>query len=576
MPYEPETDFLHCAKIEKMFRRIILSFVAIYFFSCSTTKHVVLSDDELKVNLKKHISTLASDEYMGRETGTKGEELAMNYIISQFKEIGLKPMGEKKFVQEFPFTEGANIGAGTQLYINAKSFKANEDFYPLQYSGNGVVTGYITKVEYGIYAPKLNRDDYASKQNIAKRILVFESSSPDGSDPHGKFGDYDLAQRVEVAKAKGAVAVIFVNSDTTIESPKADFMHKFTSSTIPVLFAKGEAARMLKNDVIINCTVGADIQKIEKHGHNVIGFIDNKANTTVVIGAHYDHLGMGGESSLFRGEPQIHNGADDNASGTAALIELARMLIFSSDKKNNYLLMAFSGEEKGLLGSNYFIKHPTVDLHKINYMINMDMVGRIKLDDPALIINGVGTSSAWRTAIDTTGMMGLRIKTSESGVGPSDQTSFYLDSIPAIHFFSGTHSDYHKPSDDEPLINYDGEVKIVHIIKQVVAKLNDGGKINYIKTKDDSNEDAPRFKVTLGVIPDYAFDGVGMRIDGVSDGRPASKAGLLKGDVVIQLGEHKVTDMMTYMKALGKFSKGETTKVKVKRGNEEIEKDITF
>jgi hypothetical protein len=238
--------------------------------------------------------------------------------------------------------------------------------------------------------------------------------------------------------------------------------------------------------------------------------------------------------------------------------------------------MAFSGEEKGLLGSNYFIKHPTYDLYKINYMINMDMVGRIKPDDPALIINGVGTSSAWRTAIDTTGMMGLRIKTSESGVGPSDQTSFYLDSIPAIHFFSGTHSDYHKPSDDEPLINYDGAVKIIRIIKQVVNKLNDAGKINYIKTKDDSNEDAPRFKVTLGVVPDYAFEGEGMRIDGVSDGRPASKAGLLKGDIVIQLGENKITDMMTYMKALGKFTKGETTKVKVKRGKEEVEKDITF
>jgi C-terminal processing protease CtpA/Prc len=193
-----------------------------------------------------------------------------------------------------------------------------------------------------------------------------------------------------------------------------------------------------------------------------------------------------------------------------------------------------------------------------------------------LIVNGTGTSSAWKTVIDTAGMNGLRIKTSEGGVGPSDQTSFYLDSIPAIHFFSGTHSDYHKPSDDEPLINYDGEIKIVRIIYDVVAKLDSKGKINYIKTKDDSNEDAPRFKVTLGVVPDYAFEGEGMRIDGVSEGRPAAKAGLLKGDVVIQLGENKITDMMTYMKALGKFSKGETTKVRVKRGNDVVEKDITF
>ena len=238
--------------------------------------------------------------------------------------------------------------------------------------------------------------------------------------------------------------------------------------------------------------------------------------------------------------------------------------------------MAFSGEEKGLLGSNYYIKHPTIDLKMVNYMINMDMVGRLKPDEPVLIINGVGTSSSWLTAIDTAGMMGLRIKTSESGVGPSDQTSFYLDSIPAVHFFSGTHSDYHKPSDDEPLINYDGEVKIIRIISTVVSKLNGSGKIRYIKTKDDSNEDAPRFKVTMGVVPDYAYEGEGMRIDGVSDGRPAAKAGLLKGDIVLQLGENKITDMMTYMKALGKFTKGETTKIKVKRGTETVEKDITF
>ncbi|MCX6274142.1 MAG: M28 family peptidase [Bacteroidetes bacterium] len=558
-----------------MLQRVSIIFLVAFLFSCATTKQTILTDNDLKANLKKHISILASDEYMGRETGTKGEELAMNYIISQFKEIGLKPKGEKKFVQEFPFSEGATFGPGTQLYVNDKSFKLYEDFYPLQHSGSAVVTGYTVKAGYGIYAPKLNQDDYANKLNLAKKIFVLEASTPDGNDPHGKYGDYDLKQRVEVAKSKGASAVIFINSDTTMENPKADFMHKYSSSTIPVIFAKGEAARMLKNDIILNCTVGAEINKIEKTGHNIIGFIDNKAANTIVIGAHYDHLGMGSEGSLYRGEPAVHNGADDNASGTAALIELARMLS-GKDQKNNYLMMAFSGEEKGLLGSNYFIKHPTVNLRKVNYMINMDMLGRLKPDEPILLINGTGTSSAWHTVIDTAGMMGLRIKVTESGVGPSDQTSFYLDSIPAIHFFSGTHSDYHKPSDDEPLINYDGEVKIVRIIKSVVDKLNDKGKINYIKTKDDSNEDAPRFKVTLGVVPDYAFEGEGMRIDGVSDGRPAAKAGLLKGDIVIQLGEHKVTDMMTYMKALGKFTKGDTTKVKVKRGKEELEKDITF
>jgi C-terminal processing protease CtpA/Prc len=173
-------------------------------------------------------------------------------------------------------------------------------------------------------------------------------------------------------------------------------------------------------------------------------------------------------------------------------------------------------------------------------------------------------------------MLGIKIHTSESGMGPSDHTSFYLDSIPVLHFFSGTHSDYHKPSDDEALINYDGEISIIKIIMQVIDRLNDKPKLAFVKTRDDSNEDAPRFKVTLGVVPDYAFEGEGMRIDGVSEGRPAAKAGLLKGDVVIQLGDNVVTDMQSYMKALGKFSKGQTTKVKVKRGTETVEKDITF
>src|SRR6187549_31408 len=191
-------EFLTCTKKLRMFQRITGILLIVLICSCAETKQITLSDTDLKTNLKKHISTLASDEYMGRETGTKGEELAMNYIITQFKEAGLKPKGEKKFVQEFPFTEGANIGPGTQLYVNDKSFKLNEDFYPLQYSGNGVVTGYTVKVGFGIFAPKLNYDDYKSKLNIAKKIFVIEAGTPDASNPHGKFGDYDLSQRIEV------------------------------------------------------------------------------------------------------------------------------------------------------------------------------------------------------------------------------------------------------------------------------------------------------------------------------------------------------------------------------------------
>ncbi|HMT29077.1 MAG TPA: M28 family peptidase, partial [Bacteroidia bacterium] len=310
---------------------------------------------------------------------------------------------------------------------------------------------------------------------------------------------------------------------------------------------------------------------------NVIGYIDNKATNTVVIGAHYDHLGYGIEGSLYRGDSKaVHNGADDNASGTAGLIELARILKASSYKNNNYLFIAFSGEEMGLLGSNHLVKHLPVPVEKISYMLNMDMIGRLKPEEPVLIINGVGTSPEFTKAMSSITVEGLKTKTSESGVGPSDHTSFYLKDLPVLHFFSGTHSDYHKPEDDENKINYHGEVMILDYIVKLIGSLDDKGKIAFTKTKDSDNEDAPRFKVTLGVVPDYAYDGEGMRIDGVSDDKPAQKAGLKAGDVVMLLGENKVTDMMSYMKALSRFTKGDKTTVTVKRGTEMLTKDIEF
>jgi membrane-associated protease RseP (regulator of RpoE activity) len=285
---------------------------------------------------------------------------------------------------------------------------------------------------------------------------------------------------------------------------------------------------------------------------------------------------MGGDGSLYRGEPAIHNGADDNASGVAALIELARYLKQSNLKGNNYLIMAYSGEEKGLLGSGYFVKHPTLALEKMNYMINMDMVGRLKSEEPTLLINGVGTSDFWKIAMEHITIDSLKTKTTDSGVGPSDHTSFYLNNVPVVHFFSGTHNDYHKPSDDENLINYPGEARIIDYIIQVIQKLDDKGKATFIKTKDDNNEDAPRFKVTLGVVPDYAFEGSGMRIDGITEGKPASKAGMKAGDVVTQIGDIKVLDMMSYMKALGKFNKGEKATVHFIRGKEEQTTEVEF
>ena len=306
---------------------------------------------------------------------------------------------------------------------------------------------------------------------------------------------------------------------------------------------------------------------------NVIGYLDNNAANTIIIGAHFDHLGYGDENSLYKGDSSIHNGADDNASGVAALLLLAEELT-DRNMGNNYLFIAFSGEEKGLFGSNYFSKNSTIDLSEANYMINMDMVGRLN-EENALAINGTGTSPDWKDIIEDIKIDSLKLITTESGIGPSDHTSFYLKDIPVLHFFTGQHEDYHKPSDDADKINYEGIYVVTAYIDSLISRLDENDKLAFTKTKDES-KDTPRFTVTLGVVPDYMFDGKGMRIDGVSEDKPAMKAGLLAGDIVIKLGEIDVTDMMSYMKALSEFKKGDATEVVVRRDEEDLTYPIQF
>jgi len=307
-------------------------------------------------------------------------------------------------------------------------------------------------------------------------------------------------------------------------------------------------------------------------GRNVIGFYNNNAETTVVIGAHYDHLGLGGEGSLFREGDSIHNGADDNASGVAMILQIASRL--DEIKDHNYLFIAFSGEEMGLLGSNYFVKNTTIPFESIAYMINLDMVGRLN-EENTIAVHGVGTSPIFKQILFANNDQGLIIKEYESGIGPSDFTSFYLADIPVLSFFTGQHEDYHKPGDDAEKLNYEGMERISNYVINILEDLDDDGKLAFRKTKNES-EEVPVFKVGLGVVPDYLFTGEGMRIDGVSEDRPAQKAGLQKGDVVKKLDTIPVTDMMSYMKALATFEIGQKTKVTVDRDGELLEVEVEF
>ncbi|MDP5169580.1 MAG: M20/M25/M40 family metallo-hydrolase [Bacteroidia bacterium] len=343
------------------------------------------------------------------------------------------------------------------------------------------------------------------------------------------------------------------------------------------LTPKGSNGWFQSFDFTFNTNPHADPKDGEpRTGNNVLGYIDNGAATTVVIGAHYDHLGHGAFGSRAPGDSSIHNGADDNASGVAALIEIATQLKASEANKNNYLFLAFSGEELGLYGSKHFVNAPTLGLDQINYMINLDMVGRLN-EEKVLAVNGAGTSPSWKTTFETMNVQGLTLKLSDSGVGPSDHTSFYLKEIPVLHLFTGQHQDYHKPADDSELINFEGIQTISDFVVELVQKLNKAGKLEYEKTKDEQQgREAARYKVSLGVMPDYVSNGEGMRIDAVLDGRPAQAAGLLDGDVIIKIGDKDVADVYGYMEALGNYSKGDETTVIVKRGEETVTVTVTF
>lgn len=548
-----------------------------------------INREALKIEFVRHVETLADDVMEGRETGTAGEKMAADYIVKNFKKADLQPMMlNDSYLQPFDFLGGRKvIRLGMRFEIGEMKMKAYE-YYPLPWSASNKVEGKILYVRYGISAKDLNYDDYASfhPDSLRGKIFLMESSSPDGKRVHSAYHDHiSLYKRVRLAQGKGAAGVIFINHDKQFSEPTRAYKLGASPVDIPVIFLRDirekYPVKVCNKLDGTKALVWTKLEDVRKDGNNVVGWIDNGAQYTIAIGAHYDHLGWGDEGSLHRGEKAIHNGADDNASGVALMIELAKSLSDpNAPRKYNYVFIAFSGEEKGLLGSNYFVKNTSIPLSKINYMINFDMVGRLGDKDAGLAINGVGTSPIWENLIneawENTSRDDFKIKTSKSGVGPSDHTSFYLKDIPVLHLFTGAHEDYHKPTDDIQYINYDGLLEIHEYTMDLIALLDSRGKLEFTKTSAKDQSGAPRFTVGLGVVPDYLFEGKGMRIDGVTDGKPGGMAGLKAGDIVTQLGETKVVDMMSYMEALSAFKKGDKTTVQFKRKKRELKRDIQF
>jgi aminopeptidase YwaD len=514
-------------------------------------------DKKIISNLKATINFLADDKLEGRRTGSAGEKLAYEYIQKEFIKAGLQTFTtNKSYIQNFEVSGGKEIGNENTLVIGDMMYALEKENFPFAFSGA---------------ANELNL------KPIKKLVAIIDIASTmveNKNNPHFDLNDkiYNLAKNAQAEKKQ---AVIFINTSSIKDNLSFDTKDKSEKLQIPVIYLTKNVAEQL-SDLNYSTTLSVLVKDKKKTGHNVIGYINNNATNTIILGAHYDHLGYGEDhNSLYTGNaPMIHNGADDNASGTAALIEMAKFLTKSSYKKYNFLFLSFSGEELGLFGSKYFTDHAGLDLKSVNYMINMDMVGRLNDSTHGITIGGYGTSPAWGKIIKKDDPY-FKFNLDSSGSGPSDHTSFYKKDIPVLFFFTGSHKDYHKPTDDADKINYAGELQIIKYIQNIIAQTNEMDKIAFTKTREVSMGKSS-FKVSLGVMPDYTFSGNGVLVDGVSENRPAQKAGIKVGDVLVQLGEHTFTDVQTYMDALNKFNKGESTTVKVKRGKEELNFPITF
>ena len=518
------------------------------------------ADKVLVQQLQNHIKFLASDELEGRRAGSVGEQKAVDYIVAQYQSIGLKPMGTDGFIQAFPIDEGKRLTASSFIKVNKQPLELTKDFFPLSNSGSGNITSRASV--------SLNE----SKQVWFRDLQdVLEENT---SNPHFDINQWVVTASNEL-KGKGATALFLHNSGTLVDNIQYYKFDTAKALAIPVVYFTKDAWTKYFKDEVETYDINANIEfeHATRTAHNVAAFIDNKAANTVIIGAHLDHLGYNEDHNALDINDNIRNGADDNASGTAALIEMAKSLVKKSPKNNNYLILHFSGEELGLFGSKYWLEHPTFK-GNLNYMINLDMVGRYDTAHK-LTVGGFGTSSKWAEILAKT-PTSLITHYDSAGAGPSDHASFYRKDMPVLFMFTGSHSDYHKATDDWDKVNYIAESSIVRYVQTIIKNTDGYGKLDFLKTREAAMGKSTKFKVTLGVMPDYAFTGAGVRIDGVSPGKTGEKLGLKAGDVLVKLGEYKLLDVMGYMEALSKFNKGDKTVLTIKRATEELSFNMQF
>jgi len=576
---------------------------------------------------------------------------------------------QSPYLQSFPYVSSVELGKNNLFFLNPgkaddmMQFKVGDDWMPLGFSTNGSITKTETIFAgYGISSAELKYNDYAVS-DAKDRVAIVFAGTPDGDNPHGQFAQAgQIRFKAAAARAAGARALLIISDEARLKDDRLSRLayDNAGEAGIPVIvisqnvaskllgtinhplseFQKAADARSATNELRSpsghrTLSFETNVIRRESPSFNVIGVLPGSdpklKDEAIVIGAHYDHLGRGGDGSLAAREGDIHHGADDNASGTAALLEVARRLSSGQVQKprRTIVFIAFSGEEEGLLGSNYYVNHAVFPLANSIAMINMDMIGR--LQDSKLIIGGVGTAPEWRAMIQTqnsaeamrtaalnetyvpdsdenrykvntkgaegapivvsangTPIVGVKfprvspvfatpftLTLNEDGFGPSDHSSFYGKQIPVLFFWTGTHNDYHKPSDTADKINYEGEARIVMFVERIVRDIDQSDKRpTYTFAKSDPQQ-RTGFRVYLGTIPNYADSNDGLKLDGVRDGSPAAKAGLKAGDTVVKLAGRDIKNVYDYPYALGEMKGGQEYEVVVMRDGQRLTMKIT-
>jgi hypothetical protein len=480
------------------------------------------------------------------------------------------------------------------------------DYTPTTFSGKNHIKAGLVFAGYGITASKLDYDDYANI-DVKGKIVVVMRSTPEYDKPRSDFDKFaSMRFKANLAKEKGALGIIFVNGyfpkDSLDNLVKFKYDRAAGEKDFPIVQVRRAYVSQLFKGQDLNfadyqlkmkeskkpasfemtgssADIETEIEELNSVDRNVAGFLEGTdpelKDHYIVVGAHYDHLGMGIEGSLYKGtDPQVHHGADDNASGTAGVMELAeKFASVRGNLKRSIIFITFSGEELGLIGSNYFVNHLPVPADKIDAMINLDMVGRLR--DKELTVYGTGTSTKWKEILNKENNLKFKLAFNDEGFGPSDHASFYGKGIPVLFFFTGVHEDYHRPSDVAKLINSEGEDSVLHYVFNVAEDLDSmKGKPDYIKiaSKGTSGD----WKVYAGTVPDMSNTSEGFRLSGVSPGGPAEKAGLKGGDVMLKFGNREINNIYDYVYALQDHVPGDVVIVVVKRGEEKISLTLTL